>query len=32
MARVPPSLGRMKNGCLSGLPALVFCDVGYHSK
>ena len=32
MARIPPSRGRMKNGCFAGLPALVFWLVGYHSK
>src|SRR4051812_49818161 len=32
IAITPPSAGRMKNGCFSGLPALVFCSVGYHSK
>jgi len=32
MARRPPSRGRTKNGCLTGLPARVVCEVAYHSK
>ena len=31
MASTPPSLGRMKKGCLRGRPAAVVCEVGYHS-